>query len=108
MTVYNKLVRDRIPELIRRQGETPIIRILEEEEYILCLEAKLDEEAGEFHRDKTPEELADILEVVFTLAKAQGCTVEKLMEIYRCKHEARGGFDERVYLIGKEHNEKTD
>ena len=82
MTVYNKLVRDKIPELIERQGETPHTRILEKTEFLHHLEAKLDEEVGEYHRDKTAEELADILEVVFALAQANGCTREELLEIY--------------------------
>ena len=102
MTVYNKLVRDRIPEMIRAQGETPHTRILEQEEYLRHLEAKLDEETGEYHRDKNAEELADILEVVFALAEAIGCTKEELLEIYRKKHDARGGFHSRVFLISKE------
>lgn len=102
MVVYNKLVRDKIPELIRKQGETPHIRILEQEEYLRCLEAKLDEEAEEYHRDKNAEELADILEVVFSLAEANGCTQKELMEIYQKKHDARGGFEKRIFLISKE------
>ena len=102
MTVYNKLVRDRIPEMIRAQGETPHTRILEQEEYLRHLEAKLDEETGEYHRDKNAEELADILEVVFALAEAIGCTKEELLEIYQKKHDARGGFRDRVFLISKE------
>ena len=102
MVIYNKLVRDKIPAIIAAQGEMPHIRILEQEEYLRHLESKLDEEAGEFHRDKTAEELADILEVVFALAEANGCTKEELMEIYRKKHDARGGFEKRIYLISKE------
>lgn len=100
--IYNKLVRDRIPELIKAQGETPHIRILPEEEYLLCLEEKLDEEVGEYHRDKTPEELADILEVVYALAAAKGVSREELQNIYREKHDARGGFGGRIFLISKE------
>ena len=100
--VYNKLVRDRIPHMIRQQGETPVTRILEEEEYLHHLEAKLDEEVGEYHRDKNAEELADILEVVFALADNIGCTRQELMDIYQRKHDERGGFGERCFLIGKE------
>lgn len=100
--IYNKLVRDNIPEIIQKQGETPHIRILEDGEYLRCLEAKLDEEVGEYHRDKTKEELADILEVAFALAAAQGCSREELLEIYRKKHHARGGFEKRIFLISKE------
>ena len=102
MVIYNKLVRDRIPELIEAQGETPSIRILEKEEYLLYLEAKLDEEAGEYHRDKTVDELADILEVVFALAEANGVTRQELETVYQKKHDARGGFEKRIFLISKD------
>lgn len=99
---YNKLVRDRIPDIIRNQGETPHIRTLGEDEYIRALEEKLNEEVGEYHRDKTREELVDILEVVFALAEAKGCTKEELMAVYQAKHDARGGFEKRIFLISKE------
>ena len=101
MTVYNKLVRDHIPEIIRSNGENPDFRILSDEEYLMALEQKLDEEAGEFHHDKNVEELADILEVVFALADAIGCSREELMKTYQSKHDARGGFEKRYYLISK-------
>ena len=100
--VYNKLVRDKIPEIIEKQGQKPTIRILEEEEYIQALEQKLDEEVDEFHRDKNTEELADILEVVFALAKTLDCSVDELMQVYQKKHDARGGFEQRIFLISKE------
>ena len=99
---YHKLVRDRIPELIERQGETPRIRILEEDAYIEQLERKLDEEVAEYHESRETEELADILEVVLALAKAHGVTQDELIAAYRRKHEARGGFDKRIFLIAKE------
>ena len=102
MVSYNKLVRDNIPKMIRAQGETPHIRILETEEYLRHLEEKLDEEVGEYHRDKNAEELADILEVVYALAEANGCSQEELLSVYRKKHDARGGFRDRVFLISKE------
>lgn len=98
---YNKLVRDKIPKIIRRQGETPVCRVLSDGEYRLCLEKKLDEEVAEYHESAEIEELADILEVILALAKAQGCTQEELLAIYRRKHEERGGFDERILLISK-------
>ncbi len=99
MTVYNKLVRDRIPEIIERNGGKADIRILSEEEYREYLEKKLDEEVGEYHKDKTVEELADILEVVYALAATMGCSVEQLMEIYQKKHDTRGGFEKRYLLV---------
>lgn len=102
MTFYNKLVRDRIPEIIRAQGEEPCVRVLEQEEYTACLVAKLDEEVCEFHRDRNLEELADILEVVYALADDLGSTRQELERIYDCKHESRGGFRKRTFLISKE------
>ncbi len=106
MILYNKLVRDRIPEIIEQGGENPITRILDEEEYRRLLEAKLDEEVGELHRDQNLEELADILEVVYALADTVGSR-EALMEIYQKKHDARGGFEDRVFLIGKEERDSN-
>lgn len=102
MTVYNKLVRDKIPEIIATQGEKPHIRILAEEEFRQLLEQKLDEEVREYHRDKNPEELADILEVVFALAASIGCSYEELMTVYQKKHDDRGGFENRILLLSKE------
>lgn len=100
--VHNKLVRDKIPAIIAAQGKTAETRILGDDEYTNYLQRKLDEEVGEYHADQSPEELADILEVVFALAENQGCSREELMEIYRAKHEKRGGFRDRVFLISVE------
>ena len=102
MRYYEKLVRDRIPELIRAAGEVPVTRVLDREEYLRCLEDKLDEETREYHRDKNAEELADILEVVFALADALGYDRQQLLSLCEEKRMARGGFDGRIYLIGKE------
>ena len=99
---YNKLVRDKIPQIIAAQGGKAECRVLSNEEYALFLEAKLDEEVAEFHRDKNVEELADILEVVYALAASIGCSREELMEIYEKKHKDRGGFENRILLISSE------
>ena len=97
-----KLVRDKIPEIIQASGATPLTRILETEEYLSFLETKLDEEVQEFHESKSPEELADILEVVYALAEAHGCSREQLQQIFDAKHTARGGFEKRIYWMGNE------
>jgi len=99
---YNKLVRDKIPDLIRQQGQTPLTRTLSAQEYSAELEKKLDEEVAEFHRDQNVEELADILEVVFALNESLGHSRQELMEAYQQKHDLRGGFSQRVFLIGKD------
>ena len=100
--VYNKLVRDKIPEIIESQGQKANIRILDSQEYTNHLEQKLDEEVGEYHKDKNLEELADILEVVYALAENLGATKEELLAIYHKKNESRGGFAEKIFLISKE------
>ena len=100
--VYNKLVRDRIPDLITAQGQKPHTRILDDGEYTRALEAKLDEEVGEYHRDRNVGELADILEVVYALAANLGCSREELEDTWRRKHDERGGFAQRIFLISKD------
>ena len=61
MKLYNKLVRDRIPEIMEANGEIPLTRILDSSAYLECLEEKLDEEVQEFHESNDLEELADTL-----------------------------------------------
>lgn len=100
--IYKKLVRDNIPQIIEENGGKAEIRILDHEEYRLFLEMKLDEEVGEYHRDKNSEELADILEVVYALAASIGCSREELEDIYQKKHHQRGGFEKKIFLISSE------
>ena len=100
--VYNKMVRDKIPQIIKDQGEVPHIRILSDAEYSEALDQKLKEETGEFFAEKNLEELADILEVVYAQAENLGFTKEELHVCYERKHKKRGGFHNRVFLISKE------
>ena len=98
---FNKLVRDKIPQIIKEQGETPVTRVLDDQEFHGALEQKLQEETGEYLESKELGELADILEVVCALCEADGHTLEELTAAYQKKHEARGGFAERVFLVSK-------
>ena len=102
MKLYHKLIRDHIPQIIESKGGKAQIRVLSDEEYPIYLEAKLDEEVGEYHRDKNVEELADILEVVYALAESIGCSKEELIKIYQKKHDDRGGFEKKLFLIASE------
>lgn len=97
--VYNKLVRDRIPEIIRKSGAECKTEILSDEDYLKMLEAKLDEELAEYHKDRNIEELADLLEVIRALAEANGYTADELEAIRVKKHEERGGFKEKILLV---------
>ena len=69
MTVYNKLVRDKIPDIITASGKHPVTRVLSNEEYLAELDKKLIEEGNEYQADKSLEELADMLEVIYAIAK---------------------------------------
>lgn len=94
-----KLVRDKIPDIIRASGTEPLIRIADPSEYRDLLRAKLSEEVQEFldsDQDVDVEELADILEVVFALAERAGISRGGLEDIRVAKAEARGGFTQRV------------
>mgnify|MGYP003303924131 CR=1 FL=1 len=98
MIIHNKLVRDRIPEIIEKSGKTAYCRILNNEEYIDELDRKLNEECAEYQADKSIDELADMLEVMYAIAQARGCTVEELEQVRAEKAEKRGGFKDRIYL----------
>lgn len=98
MPTYNKLVRDRIPEIIHADGKTCDIRVLSQDEYVLELRRKLAEEAAEFGQDSNPGELADVLEVVYALAEAQGLSSSDLEAIRLRKQTERGSFRERLFL----------
>jgi len=95
---YNKLVRDRIPEMIRETGKSCVTGVLSEEEYLWMVDAKLDEELAEYHKDKSVEELADLIEVIYAAAKARGCSVEELEAIRLEKARKRGVFEHRILL----------
>ena len=95
---YNKLVRDKIPEIIEKSGKTAVTRILDDDEYKIYLEKKLDEEVAEYHESKSIEELADILEVVYCLCRAYGYA-SLSVDLAQCvKRTERGGFDRKILL----------
>lgn len=98
MKVHNKLVRDKIPEIIETSGKKCVTHILTEEEYIEALEMKLNEEVAEYQEDKNLEEMADILEVLQALCVARGYTLEDLEAMRAKKADERGGFGDRVFL----------
>ena len=100
-TVFNKLVRDKIPDIIKAKGETPVTRILDTAEYLRCLETKLDEEVAEYLESKDLEELADILEVLYALAEAAGHSKEDLHTAQKAKKESRGSFEKKILLVSK-------
>lgn len=96
---YNKLVRDNIPKIIIDCGKTPYTRILKEDEYLIELRKKLQEELEEFLRsDNDINELADIIEVIEAVVKANGSSLSEVMDIKSRKQEKNGAFDKRIFL----------
>lgn len=103
MPTYNKLVRDKIPHIITSSGKECRTRILDSEEYKQELRTKLQEESDEYLNASSDqealEELADMLEVIRALAEVHGANAARLDKLRADKAEARGAFQERVYLI---------
>ena len=95
---YHKLVRDKIPELIEKEGKESVCSILSDEEYLEFLDRKLSEELEEYLEDKSMEELADLLEVMMAVAKARGSSIEEVERIRQQKADKRGGFEKKILL----------
>lgn len=95
---YNKLVRDRIPEIIEADGKTCVWEILSDEDYLRLLDEKLNEELAEYQQSKSLEELADLLEVLGAVVTARGYTWNQLTALRKEKRERRGGFEKRILL----------
>lgn len=97
-TVHNKLVRDRIPEIIEASGRTCITEVLPDDAYIQALDAKLNEELAEYQQSKSLEELADLLEVMGAVVKARGYTWDDLTRVRKEKRACRGAFNQKIFL----------
>lgn len=98
MKTYNKLVRDKIPQIIEEDGKRCDIRIADKKEHYALLEAKLQEEVNEFLEAKNLEELADVMEVLFGLAENLGYSEEELISMRNKKRGERGGFRKGIVL----------
>lgn len=98
MPIHNKLVRDKIPKIIESAGKKPYCHILTEGEYLSELDKKLNEECAEYQADKSLEELADMLEVMYAIAEARGYSIGELERVRAEKAEKRGGFKDRIFL----------
>ena len=101
--IFNKLVRDKIPEIIEGNGDIPSIRVLSDKECDKALNEKLKEELNEVinanNNKELTEELADLLEVIHAKANINGITYSDIENVRQIKKQKRGAFDKKIYLI---------
>jgi predicted house-cleaning noncanonical NTP pyrophosphatase (MazG superfamily) len=96
---YDKLVRDRIPELIEADGKQCDVRVLQDGEYASRLDQKLDEELLEYKQSGDLTELIDLVEIVRAIVERHGKSWQEFEQFRSAKREARGGFAKRLLLI---------
>jgi len=98
MKIYNKLVRDKITDIIEADGRIAKYRILDENEYRQELNKKLQEEVKEYLEDNNVEELADIVEVIYGILNSMDVSIKEFEKIRINKQEKRGAFEKKIYL----------
>jgi predicted house-cleaning noncanonical NTP pyrophosphatase (MazG superfamily) len=108
---YNKLIRDKILEIIKKNGETPFWKILNKKEFLKELKKKILEEAEEVIKAKTKKEMIneiiDIQELLDTLILELKFKKSEIKKEQRMKREKRGGFKKRLFLIKTERYENN-
>lgn len=98
MILYNKLVRDKIPEIIEKDNCIPYCRTLDSEEFLNQLNNKLSEELNEYLQSGDVEELADLVEVVLGILDCKNVPVSEFEKIREAKVLKRGAFKKRIFL----------
>lgn len=98
MKIYNKLVRDKIIDIIEADGRIAKYRILDDNEYRQELNKKLQEEVKEYLEDNNVEELADIVEVIYGILNSMDVSIKEFEKIRINKQEKRGAFEKKIYL----------
>ncbi len=98
MKNYNKLIRDKIPEIIAAKGEQCETHVADDAEFLAKAKEKLGEEVAEFLESENPEELADLLEITYATAGALGVSEDELNKIREEKLAKRGGFTKKIIL----------
>lgn len=98
MKVYDKLVRDNIPEIIEGSGKKCDVEVVSDDVALDYLYMKLKEETKELLEDKNLEEIADVMEVLFAIASKYGYSEEDVLSKRNEKKNDRGGFDDNLVL----------
>ncbi|RDY24298.1 phosphoribosyl-ATP pyrophosphohydrolase [Romboutsia maritimum] len=98
MKVYDKLVRDRIPEIIEASGNKCSVEVVGDDVALKYLYKKLDEEVGELLADRNLDEICDVMEVLFAIAGKYGYSDDEVLTM-RCEKRCdRGGFENNIIL----------
>ena len=105
---YNKLVRDKIVQNICAKGHDVKYSILDDKQYFEELDKKLVEEVNEFVEAHNEEEMADIMEVIETIIKQRGMSLEKIEEIKQKKKQKSGSFNDKIFLVSVEEKDKSE
>lgn len=95
---YNKLVRDRIPEIIENSGKIAVTEILDDITYKKLMDAKLVEELKEYQDSDSVEELADLVEAIYAVLNYKGVSLEDFSSLRLRKAEEKGSFEKRILL----------
>lgn len=100
--IYNKLIRDRIPEIIQADGKTPTVKTLDDTEYLIELKKKVIEEAQELQAAETSDdiinELSDLQELIDAILESHKITKGELAKTQEAKRTKRGGFSQKLFL----------
>lgn len=102
MSSYNKLVRDKIPDIISKNGEKAIVKVLDDKNYKEELDRKLLEEINEYLESDDLEELADAIEVLYAILNYKKVSFDELEKVRENKKQKRGAFEDKLYLVGVE------
>lgn len=98
MKIYNKLVRDKIIDIIEADRRVAKYRILDDNEYRQELNKKLQEEVKEYLEDNNVEELADIVEVIYGILNSMNVSIQEFEKVRINKQEKRGALEKKIYL----------
>ena len=96
---YDKAIRDKIPDIIKKSGNSYNVKKLSDDEFLPELEKKLREEVEEYLESKSVEELADAVEVIYRIAELKGISNEKLEMLREEKASKRGKFSDNLFLV---------